>query len=341
MTHSATAAVDFVEGAGLLMAPTVAVSDMLGKANMALQDFDLYEIHEAFAAQVLCTLKAWEDESYCRSELGREEAMGSIDRSRMNKVGSSLAVGHPFAATGARVLGTLAKQLDQNGSGKGLISGQSALGQSTDAPIYNVFSLRSQATAEVDNDLMIATLAVQAEDRDPAALASKINASMSWAVNVLRPYGALKTKTRDYQTHPRYDTSKNRRLIGWRGNQSLQIETDDFEAAGKAIQKLQERLQVQGIRLTAKSATREAAADKLINEALTSFKERAALIQRNMGLSGYKILDVTIQNDQGSPAYDAGVRSMARMSESAVAQPAIEAGTSRVSVQVYGRVHIE
>jgi len=95
---------------------------MLKKANMALQDFDLYEIHEAFAAQVLCTLKAWEDESYCQSELGRQEAMGSIDRSRMNKVGSSLAVGHPFAATGARVLGTLAKQLDQNGSGKGLIS---------------------------------------------------------------------------------------------------------------------------------------------------------------------------------------------------------------------------
>ncbi len=122
LTHSATAAVDFVQGAGLLMAPTVAVSDMLNKANMNLQDFDLYEIHEAFAAQVLCTLKAWEDEDYCRSELGRDQAMGSIDRSRMNKVGSSLAVGHPFAATGARVLGTLAKQLDQTGAGKGLIS---------------------------------------------------------------------------------------------------------------------------------------------------------------------------------------------------------------------------
>lgn len=122
LTHSATAAVDFVQGAGLLMAPTVAVSDMLNKANMNLQDFDLYEIHEAFAAQVLCTLKAWEDEDYCRNELGREQAMGSIDRGRMNKVGSSLAVGHPFAATGARVLGTLAKQLDQNGTGKGLIS---------------------------------------------------------------------------------------------------------------------------------------------------------------------------------------------------------------------------
>lgn len=122
LTHSATAAVDFVQGAGLLMAPTVAVSNMLNKANMSLQDFDLYEIHEAFAAQVLCTLKAWEDESYCQNELGRSEAMGSIDRSRMNKVGSSLAVGHPFAATGARVLATLAKQLDEKGSGKGLIS---------------------------------------------------------------------------------------------------------------------------------------------------------------------------------------------------------------------------
>ena len=122
LTHSATAAVDFVKGAGLLMAPTVAVNDMLTKASMSLQDFDLYEIHEAFAAQVLCTLKAWEDEEYCRTELGRDTAMGSIDRSRMNLVGSSLAVGHPFAATGARILATLAKQLDQAGSGKGLIS---------------------------------------------------------------------------------------------------------------------------------------------------------------------------------------------------------------------------
>ncbi len=104
------------------MAPTVAVSNMLNKAQMSLQDFDLYEIHEAFAAQVLCTLKAWEDETYCRDELGRSQAMGSIDRSRMNVVGSSLAVGHPFAATGARILGTLGKQLEQKGSGKGLIS---------------------------------------------------------------------------------------------------------------------------------------------------------------------------------------------------------------------------
>ena len=122
ITHSSTMAVDFVGGAGLLMAPTLAVSDMLKRADKTLQDFDIYEIHEAFAAQVLCTLKAWEDDEYCRTELGRDQAMGSIERSRMNPDGSSLAVGHPFAATGARVLGTLAKQLDANGSGRGLIS---------------------------------------------------------------------------------------------------------------------------------------------------------------------------------------------------------------------------
>jgi len=122
LTHSATAAVDFVAGEGLLMGPTVAVSNMLKAAGHSLQDFDFYEIHEAFAAQVLCTLKAWESEEYCRDRLGRDAPLGSVDRSKMNIKGSSLAVGHPFAATGARIVGTLAKILDEAGSGRGLIS---------------------------------------------------------------------------------------------------------------------------------------------------------------------------------------------------------------------------
>jgi len=122
LTHTQTAAVDFVGGAGLLMAPTLAVSDMLNRAELTLQDFDFYEIHEAFAAQVLCTLKAWEDPAYCKNELGRDAPLGSIDREKLNVNGSSLAVGHPFAATGARVTSTLAKILDENGSGRGLIS---------------------------------------------------------------------------------------------------------------------------------------------------------------------------------------------------------------------------
>ncbi len=122
LTHSNTAAVDFVAGEGLLMGPTVAVANMLKSAGITLQDFDVYEIHEAFAAQVLCTLKAWESEDYCRDRLGLQAAMGSIDRSKMNIKGSSLAVGHPFAATGARIVGTLGKILDERGSGRGLIS---------------------------------------------------------------------------------------------------------------------------------------------------------------------------------------------------------------------------
>jgi len=123
LSHGRSAAVDFVEkDEGLLMAPTVAISEMLERAGLALQDFDFYEIHEAFAAQVLCTLKAWESESYCRDRLGLDRALGSIDRSRMNVRGGSVAIGHPFAATGARILATLTAILEQAGSGRGLIS---------------------------------------------------------------------------------------------------------------------------------------------------------------------------------------------------------------------------
>lgn len=122
LTHSQTSAVDFVDGEGLLIAPAVAVSKMLERAGISLQDFDFYEIHEAFAAQVLCTLAAWESEEYCRERLGRSTAMGSIDRSKLNVKGSSLAVGHPFAATGARIMATLAKIIDENDGGRGLIS---------------------------------------------------------------------------------------------------------------------------------------------------------------------------------------------------------------------------
>ncbi len=121
-THSQVAAVDFTHGEGLLMAPTVAVPRMLDAAGLTLQDFDFYEIHEAFAAQVLCTLRAWESDDYCRNRLGRDKALGAIDPAKMNVNGSSLALGHPFAATGARIVATLARLLEEKGSGRGLIS---------------------------------------------------------------------------------------------------------------------------------------------------------------------------------------------------------------------------
>ncbi|MGE0114561.1 MAG: acetyl-CoA C-acetyltransferase [Steroidobacteraceae bacterium] len=122
LTYGKVAAVDFVHREGLLMAPAYAVPRMLQDAGLTLQDFDYYEIHEAFAAQVLCTLKAWESKDFCCERLGRSEALGSIDRTKLNVVGSSLAVGHPFAATGARILGVMAKLLASRGGRRGLIS---------------------------------------------------------------------------------------------------------------------------------------------------------------------------------------------------------------------------
>lgn len=122
LADAQVAAIDFVGGEGLLMAPAWAVAQLLKRNNLKLQDFDFYEIHEAFAAQVLCTLKAWESEEFCKTKLGMDGALGAIDRSKLNVVGSSLALGHPFAATGARIVATAAKLLKEKGQGRVLIS---------------------------------------------------------------------------------------------------------------------------------------------------------------------------------------------------------------------------
>ncbi len=122
LTFAKASAVNFVNEEGLLMAPAYAVSDMLKQANLSLQNFDFYEIHEAFAAQTVATLKAWQSEEFCRTKLGRNQPMGPIDLSRLNMKGGSIAIGHPFAATGARIIATMAKLLSEKGSGRGLIS---------------------------------------------------------------------------------------------------------------------------------------------------------------------------------------------------------------------------
>jgi acetyl-CoA C-acetyltransferase len=139
LTHSEVAAVDFYsqgdQSEGLLMAPAYAVPRMLARAGLGLQDFDFYEIHEAFAAQALCTMKAWGDETFCKDKLGLDAPLGSIDRTKLNVNGSSVATGHPFAATGPRIIATLAKLLEQKGGGRGLISICAAGGQGVTAII--------------------------------------------------------------------------------------------------------------------------------------------------------------------------------------------------------------
>ena len=123
ITDAQTAAVDYVhKREGLLMAPAYAMPKMLARNGLTLQEFDFYEIHEAFAAQVLCTLKAWEDPVYCRERLGLDEPLGAIDRDRLNVHGGSIGAGHPFGATGGRIVATLAKELSERESGRGVIS---------------------------------------------------------------------------------------------------------------------------------------------------------------------------------------------------------------------------
>jgi acetyl-CoA C-acetyltransferase len=130
LVDSEVGAVDFVRGDdGLLTAPLYAVPRLLDRAGLGLEDFDFYEIHEAFASQVLMTLKAWADPAFCQERLDRDAPLGTIDRSKLNVNGSSLAVGHPFGATGGRIVATLAKLLAERGSGRGLISICAAGGQ--------------------------------------------------------------------------------------------------------------------------------------------------------------------------------------------------------------------
>lgn len=217
------------------------------------------------------------------------------------------------------------------------------LAQATQETLYDVYRLSTEVSVDVDNDLMVATLVVQEEDKDAAALANKVNATMTWALDSLKSYNTIAVRSRDYQTYPRYENSSSRRLIGWRAQQSIELETDDFAAAGKAIQVLQERLQVQSINLSVKPATRNKAADILIENALNSFKDRAALIQRNMNSGGFRILEVDIRTQQNSPQFrDARVMSAESYSSRSVdSAPAIAAGSSSVQVQIQGRIQLD
>jgi len=214
--------------------------------------------------------------------------------------------------------------------------------QAGNEPLYDVYQLSAEAQIDVANDLMTVNLVATATGSDAAQLANKINATMGWAVNKLGPFTAIETKTLDYQTHPQYERNGSR-IKGWVASQSIQLETDDFEQAGDAIQVLQERMQVQGMRLKAKADTRERAEEQLINTALESFKRRAKLVQTNMGANGYRVMNLSI-NTSGSGGHyrqQDHMRGAVKMSESSFDGPAIEAGTSAVTVHLNGQIQLD
>jgi len=213
--------------------------------------------------------------------------------------------------------------------------------QSDSAPLFNVYRLASEASVEVDNDLMVATLYVQAQDKDTSSLAQKINSTMEWATAELKPFTTITVQTRDYQTYPRYENNQSRRLIGWTARQSIELETDDFTAAGKAIQRLQEKLLVEGIRLSVKSATRQKAEDLLIEEALDQFKDRARLVQKNMNAESFNIIEMDIQTQGQAFSYQDNQRMLSQSNMRVESAPQIAAGSTTVNVSVSGRIQLD
>ncbi len=210
-----------------------------------------------------------------------------------------------------------------------------------DALVYDVYSISAEVEADVSNDLMTVNMVVQAQGKESAQLANDINATMGWALARLQAFRSIESETRDYQTQPRYERNGSR-IIGWNATQRLQLKTENFEEAGDAIQTLQERLQVQGIQMSAKPATRKKAEDQLINQALEAFKRRALLVQTNMGAPDYQIVNVNI-NTGGSRGHmmDAPRMRSSASSLSVESAPAIAAGTSRVFVSIQGRIQLD
>jgi len=216
---------------------------------------------------------------------------------------------------------------------------QSPPGPMVVEPQYDVYQLSAEAEIDVANDFMSVNLVATSTGSDPAELANKINAIMGWAVAQLGPYTAIDSQTLDYQTHPQYERNGSR-IKGWVASQSLQLETDDFEQAGKAIQLLQERMQVQGMRLKAKADTRERAEERLINTALEAFKRRALLVQTNMGAGGYRVMNLSINTSGPQSNYHENMRgTTSKLSVSSA--PVIESGTSTVRVHIDGHIQLE
>lgn len=207
----------------------------------------------------------------------------------------------------------------------------------TAEPQYDVYQLSAEAETDVVNDLMSVNLVAQASGNDSAELANKVNATMGWAVAKLKPFTAIDVRTLDYQTYPQYER-KGSQIKGWIASQTIRLETDDFEQAGKAIKTLQQRMLVQGMRHKPKPETRERAEVQLINTALEAFKRRSKLVQTNMGAKGFRVMNLSINTNRAQPEFR-GRATTSAISE--VATPVIQAGTSNVTVHINGQIQLE
>jgi len=198
-------------------------------------------------------------------------------------------------------------------------------------------SFQVEAGRDVENDRAVAVLGVTAEHRDPAQLAAQINASMGWALAQLKGQTAIKASSGTYQTYPVYDDSK---IVRWRGRQELQLESADVEGLSRAMGGLQERLQVQSLQFSVSPDRRRDVESALIEEALAAFRQRAQLIRKALDAESYSLMDVTVYTGGVQRPMPLRAEAMSSLSRAAVPAPAIDQGTSRLTVQVSGRIHL-
>lgn len=204
--------------------------------------------------------------------------------------------------------------------------------------LFDIYTLHAEARGSVANDLLKVSLVAQAENRDSASLANSINATMTWALAELKKFPDVTSATRNYHTWPKYDRKDNR-IIGWNASQVLAVESDNIDSAQKAIQRLQEKLQVQNMQMQPKAQTREVREDDLISDALGRFRDRALTVQNTMGAGDYRVVKLSISTNQ-SQMHAPRMRTMAAESRVATA-PAVEPGTSEVVVRVEGTIQLQ
>lgn len=206
-----------------------------------------------------------------------------------------------------------------------------------DAPITDRVSFRVEAGREVQNDQVSAVLQASAEDRDAAKLADEINSAMHWALQQAKAVKGVKPQSGNYRTYPVYDNSK---IVRWRGVQELHLESRDVAALSDLLGTLQARLQMQSMQFSVSMSVRDTVEDELIAEALAAFRKRASLISGSLKASGYELLDVNINSAGHPPVIPMRMESRARVSAASVAPPAVEQGSSRISVQVSGAIRL-
>jgi predicted secreted protein len=208
----------------------------------------------------------------------------------------------------------------------------------TDEQRYNQVHFSVSARAQVDNDRMQAILYIQEEDSDPARLANTLNSSMDWALKTAKMESTATVKSGAYQTYPVYTGN---RQTAWRARQDLHIESGDFAALSKLIGTLQTRMQIQAIGFTVSDARRTGTEEQLITEALAAFQQRAELIRNNLKAKDWRLVDLNVQPDGGMPPVPMMMHAEAAMAVKSVAEPALEAGSSTLSVSAGGTIELE